>query len=74
MNWSYLISVAVAVVGSLVSWLWRHSTRLTKVETRQDSMSDAIKEDRDRADKRDQTMMLQLQRIEDKIDRKADKA
>ncbi|HET6805731.1 MAG TPA: hypothetical protein VFH59_09855 [Frateuria sp.] len=68
-----LAAVLVPSIGVILSWLWKHSTRLTAVEVRLDGAEDNAVEDRRRAESFYQDIRASLIRIEDKIDRKADR-
>lgn len=63
----------VAILGSFVGWLWRHSTRLTRVEVRTDGVELGQQQDRSRNDAVWSDIRASLVRIEDKIDRKVDR-
>lgn len=74
MNWAYVAFGCLGLAGSLIGWLWRHSTRLTRAETRIDGLRETAAEDRRRSEGTITAIFQQLARIEDKIDRKVDKA
>lgn len=69
-DWMSILGGAWAFVvllgASLVGWIMRHSSRITRVEARQDASEKAASEDR-------QFIRSSLARIEDKLDRKQDK-
>lgn len=61
------------VIGTFVSWLLRHGSRLTGAEVRIQSLADNAESDRRRSDVQWQQISSALVRIEDKLDRKADR-
>ncbi len=66
-------SVTVPAIGGMLVWLWRHSTRLTGAEVR----IEGLQRDHSEAKRRSEAQFVQisatLTRIEDKLDRKADR-
>lgn len=74
MNWSYIIVGGLGLVGSLIGWLWRHSTRLTRTETRLDSVERTQDKHEDLVRDSLRSINDALVRIDSKLDRKADKA
>jgi hypothetical protein len=76
MNTSDLITiaaVAIPAMGCIVGWLWKHSTRLTGAEIRIEGLTTNAEADRRRSDGVYQDIRATLTRIEDKLDRKADR-
>ena len=68
-----LAAVGVPVVGGILTWLWRHSTRLTRAEIRIEGLTANAEADRRRSDAVYQDIRATLVRIEEKLDRKADR-
>ena len=76
MNTSDLIAIAsigLPTVGGILTWLWRHSTRLTGAEIRIEGLTQNAEADRRRSDQVYQDIRATLTRIEDKLDRKQDR-
>lgn len=68
-----LSGALMAALMALTGWLWRHSNRLVRAESRLDATERAVDLDRGRIDSMVQQIREALVRIEDKIDRKADR-
>ena len=64
--------IATALLG-LGSWLWRHSTRLTRTEVEVKNNRSNIDAITRRSDANHIQVMAALTRLEDKMDRKADR-
>lgn len=67
-------AATVPVLCAIVAWLWRHSTRLTGAEIRIEGLAANAVDDRRRSDGLHQDIRATLVRIEDKLDRKADRS
>lgn len=67
MNWSYLIVGAITVAGTILGWLWRHSVRLAVVEKDVSNLNNTHHDFT-------KQVLNHLVRIEEKLDRKADKS
>jgi len=61
------------VIGTFVGWLLRHGSRLTGAEVRLHALAENAESDRRRHDAQWQQISAALLRIEDKLDRKADR-
>ena len=68
-----IAAVAIPTAGAIFTWLWKHSTRLTGAEIRIEGLTNNAAEDRRRSDAVYQDIRATLTRIEDKLDRKADR-
>jgi hypothetical protein len=68
-----LIIAGASLLIIIIGWLLRHSSRLTTTEVRIQGLADNAKDDRDRADRQNNNIMAALTRIEDKVERKADR-
>jgi hypothetical protein len=68
-----LAAVAIPTVGGIVAWLWRHSTRLTGAEVRIENLAANADAAQRRTDGQFAQIMASLARLEDKMDRKADR-
>ena len=72
-NWIQLAIASASGLIIVISWLLRHSSRLTSAEVQIQGLRDNAKEDRERADRQNSNIMAALIRIEDKVDRKMDR-
>ncbi|UGB46979.1 hypothetical protein LQ772_06725 [Frateuria edaphi] len=68
-----LIVIGAGAIGWLIVWLLKHGARLTGTEVRIQALADAAAIDRQRADANWSEVRASLTRIEDKLDRKADR-
>lgn len=80
MNHSDVITLLVAAIttcgtcfGIALTWLLRHGSRLTGAEVRLQSLAENAENDRRRNDTQWSEVRGTLARIEDKLDRKADR-
>lgn len=67
------IAAVLVVIGGFIGWLLRHGSRLTGVEVRMQALVENAAEDRRRNDAQLTGIWNSLRRIEDKLDRKADR-
>lgn len=81
MDHSDVVNVLIAIgilyataVGGLVQWLSRHSSRLTTTEANTANNTKQIDANLQRSDAQYQQIMAALVRIEDKVERKADRS
>jgi hypothetical protein len=71
--WIQLLIAGASGLILVIGWLLRHSSRLTTTEVQIRGLADNAKDDRDRADRQNNNIMAALTRIEDKVERKADR-
>jgi hypothetical protein len=68
-----VITIGTAGFGWLIAWLLRHGARITGAEVRIEGLGLNAETDRRRSDALHQDIRATLVRIEDKLDRKADR-
>ena len=68
-----VLSTIGSAMGAILIWLWRHSMRLTSVEVNVKNNAENIKNNATRSDTQHAQIMASFARLEDKIDRKADR-
>lgn len=76
MNLSTLIALAAVLLptfGAILAWLWRHSTRLTGAEVRIEGLQNQHNDAQRRGEAQFVQLTATLTRIEEKLDRKADR-
>jgi hypothetical protein len=76
MDSSAVIAVAAVltpIVGGIVAWLWKHSTRLTGAEIRIEGLQREHADAQRRGETQFSQITATLTRIEDKLDRKVDR-
>lgn len=66
-------TIATTALLGMLSWLWRHSTRLTSAEVMIRNNRDNIRQTAMRSDTQHAQIMASLTRLEDKLDRKVDR-
>jgi hypothetical protein len=71
--WIQLIIAGGSGLIIIIGWLLRHSSRLTTTEVEIRGLEKNARDDRDRADRQNNNIMAALIRIEDQIQRKADR-
>lgn len=67
------IGIGAGGFGWLIVWLLKHGSRLTGAEIRIQGLAENAETDRRRNDALHQDIRASLNRIEDKLDRKADR-
>lgn len=65
--------VMLPCLGGMLFWLWKHSTRLTGAEVRIEGLQSQHNDAQRRGEAQFVQITATLTRIEDKLDRKADR-